>query len=212
MFKISNGKIHAFGKSIYVKDGENDLYYNDGNINYSSGSKICTIVKNGNDFTITSFLPKEIPSDDFKDKIIRGRCYLENISIATTPIYHGGIVHTHYDGFGFDFNYTNIGYIASTMSPYMFVGGPMPNPHIPVQGQSGISLTAEANRMSIMGVDQSESPSYCQVPAGPPALGLVLSFCFSWRTGKKHFYFQRGYKGIFKCGPIKADDYIEIGS
>jgi len=187
MFRISKGKLSAFGKQINILEGTNTLYMEDGNLFYStdetlgSAQEICTINKAGSNITITKGkdIKKETPNGN---KILLNRAWIEGFKTSYAPTYGGGNVATHLEGFAFDFNYTNIGYVATTMAGYMFIGGP---------------------------INKTNNPPFWQASVGN-AFGadLFYSFCFAWRSGRKHFYFQRGYRGIYKCGNITAKDYI----
>jgi hypothetical protein len=149
------------------------------------------------------------------DVIVHGRYRHARRQIALCPIYEGPRIDTALEGFAFDYNYTNIGYVATQVIPYMFIGGRVCFHYPGVSGPAPQPWTALPMTMtcgprpSLMGgtmTTMSMGFLWDTARAGLDWLYNSISFAFTYRSGRKYFYFKRGYKGIFSCGPFSGGD------
>ena len=200
MFKVYNTKLNIFGREVATVEGTK-TYYVDDELNISSsGTPVCTVeVTNGKITSISSPLPQESMGGE---QILKGRYRHARRQIALCPIMDGPTLDTHLAGFAFDYNYTNIGYVATQVVPYMFIGGricsnPQPWTCLP-SGMScaGTPTPSFYSSIGMLGGGRSDINW----------LNNAISFAFTYRSGRKYFYFKRGYKGIFTCGTLKGGD------
>ena len=228
MFRVSDGKIHVYGRWIPMETGSHTITINPETgaiVNDGDGTPACsyTLDPNTGHVKITSLLSKSGQSGKkplnglsarFERKISAGVLYEDPLGVGQDKIGYA-------EGFVFSFNYYSLAHVASAWKPYRWAGGRVCYSSMFTPGaQAGQGkYTAIPSSMScgMAGWDYYSdfAPVYGVAMGGFGFLnaaqrdaiefyGNSTSITFAYRTHRKYLFFASNVYGLFEgsLGPI----------